>query len=939
MKKNKSLDSAHYIVGIDLGTTNSAVAFVNVQDETSQVETFRIPQLTAPATVERLKTLPSFHYQPARGEFQPGDLTLPWIDDHRRALVGAFARDHGAEVPGRVAVSAKSWLCHSGVDRSAALLPWHGESNVKHHSPGTIAESYLEHIRMAWDHDYPDAPLAKQELVLTVPASFDEVARELTLAAARNAGLPNLCLIEEPQAAFYAWMNHATDEDARALTPGQIVLVCDIGGGTTDLTLIQVDVDENESLAYRRVAVGEHLILGGDNLDLALAHHLEEREGFGQLSPAAWSTLVRRCQQAKEALLHPDAPQSTTINLPVRGRRIVGGTRQIEVTRDEVAQLLVDGFLPPVTLNDRPATRSSGFQEFGLPYAPDAAITRYLTAFLVEHAEQLGHTALGAVRPDHILFNGGFFASPILRNRLLTVLKSLLETGDGWVPGVLENPHLDLSVAQGAARYGLARRGKGVRISGGLPRAYYLGVGHADPAQPPEAVCLLPAGLEEGASVELSERTFKLLIRQPVEFPLFRSNVRLKDRPGDLIASTDAALRPMPAIKTVVQSGRTLSAETVEVQLHALLTEIGTIELWCAESGGRKRKWQLEFDVRASAQAEPGFSQEIRTVAEVPDEAVVESSLTVLNRVLGPERSAVPNRLVKELETACAMERASWPPSLLRSWFEDLMGLESSRQRDIETESRWLNLLGYAMRPGYGFSADDWRIQQLWQIFNDGVAYPRNEMCRAEWWILWRRVAGGLNDVQQRKLASPLIASWSARIRSVPGRKPEKMKTFQFGDHECAECWRLLGSLERLRPATKEKLGNLLLQWIVRKGSGVSNGAAVWALGRIGARIPAYGPLNTVVRTEVVEKWVAELLQQPNADPEVSFAFMQMCRLTGDRYRDVSDELRQQVLAWMDANDAPQHPMDLVRDGGVLAAEEQNHSFGESLPPGLHICG
>ncbi len=949
MKTSNPFEPARYIVGIDLGTTHSAVAFIDAQGDLSQVETFAIPQLTASATVERLNTLPSFHYQPARGEFTDEDLALPWSDGVRRPLVGAFARDHGATVPGRVIVSAKSWLCHSGVDRSAALLPWHGESNVKHHSPGAVSGYYLEHIRMAWDHEHPDAPLAEQNLVLTVPASFDEVARELTLAAAQRAGLPDLCLIEEPQAAFYAWMNSADPAEKRALKPGQVVLVCDIGGGTTDLTLIQVDAGEEGDLSYRRIAVGDHLILGGDNLDLALAHHLEERAGGEKLSPAAWSTLVRRCQQAKEALLQPDAPESHTINLPVRGKSVVGGTRQIEVARDEVVRLLADGFLPPVTLLDRPETRKSGFQEFGLPYAPDAAITRYLTAFLSEHADPLGPSDRGAVRPDHILFNGGFFSSPVLRERLLSALTSAFDADDGWEPGVLDNPHLDLAVAHGAVRYGLARSGEGVRISGGLPRAYYLGVGHADSDQPPpcraglerrrKAVCLLPAGLEEGASITLSDRTFQLLIRQPVEFPLFTSSVRLQDQPGDLVAANDPSLRPMPAIKTVVQSGRKRSAETVEVELHASLTEIGTIEVWCAEVKGRKRKWQLEFDVRGTTRSDVDAGGENADGADVSGETVVQDCLDVLSRALGPEQAIAANRMVKELEAATGMERNTWPPALLRGWFEELMEHKSSRKRDAETEGRWLNLLGYAMRPGYGFSVDDWRIKQLWPLFNEGVSHPRNEMCRAEWWILWRRIAGGLSETQQKQLATLLVGAWYARIRNVPGRKPEKMKNFQFGDHESAECWRLLGSLERIRPAVKEKLGGLMSQWVLRKGAKVSNGAAVWALGRVGARVPSYGSLNSVVRAEVVEPWIAKLIREPAGHPEVSFAVMQMSRLTGDRYRDVSGEVRKQVVTWMKAGGSPEHHIELVHKGGSLDTGEQNRSFGEALPPGLHISG
>ena len=337
-------------------------------------------------------------------------------------------------------VSAKSWLSHSGVNREAALLPWHGAEDVIKLSPGNASSRYLAHIRNAWDNAHPDQPLAEQSVVLTVPASFDEIARELTVEAARAAGLPRLCLLEEPQAAFYAWMRNGERLDE--MTPGQTILVCDIGGGTTDLTLIETrEGSGQEPLSYHRIAVGEHLLLGGDNLDLALAHHVEQKLGESdRLAPAVWSVLVRRCQQAKEILLQAEAPETFTISLPARGRSVIGGSRQVVLNRRDVLEQLVSGFLPDVQKGERPAARRSGFQEFGLPYAPDAAITRYIMAFLEDQ---------GQSEPDYILFNGGFFESEVLRNRLLAVLEKALN----WKPKVLKTRRLDLAVAHGAAEY------------------------------------------------------------------------------------------------------------------------------------------------------------------------------------------------------------------------------------------------------------------------------------------------------------------------------------------------------------------------------------------------------------------------------------------------------------------------------------------------------
>ncbi|HEV3024068.1 MAG TPA: Hsp70 family protein, partial [Pirellulales bacterium] len=470
--ENPSSDTpARYSVGIDLGTTNSAVAFVDSTEDRWRVRTFAVPQLVAAAEVEPRETLPSFHYEAGDGEFPAGALGLPWGAKDRNYAVGCFARDHGAALPGRLIVSAKSWLCHTGVDRTAELLPWHGAPDVERLSPVEASSRYLEHIREAWDHRFATDPLAQQDVVLTLPASFDEVARELTVKAAKLAGLPRVVLVEEPQAAFYAWIHAHGDDWQRLVQPGQKILVCDIGGGTSDFTLIRVRRGEGAKVAFHRVAVGEHLVLGGDNLDLALAHHVERKLACdGALAPQQWAVLVRTCRLAKETLLADEPPERYVLSLPGSGSKLIGGGLQIEVTREEVQSVLVEGFLPRTRLDEQPLARRSGFQEFGLPYAPDAAITRYLAAFLTAHRhvatgdepEPAGHDP---AQPDLVLFNGGFFASPLLRKRLLEVLGSWFGERGAWTPHVLANERLDLAVAQGAAYYGMVRRGAGVRIS------------------------------------------------------------------------------------------------------------------------------------------------------------------------------------------------------------------------------------------------------------------------------------------------------------------------------------------------------------------------------------------------------------------------------------------------------------------------------------------
>ncbi|MGC1273713.1 MAG: Hsp70 family protein, partial [Planctomycetaceae bacterium] len=457
MKEELGDRNARFIVGIDLGTTNSAVAFADAEDAHLVVEIFPVPQLVAAGQVERRETLPSFHYQPAAGEIPAESLAMPWNKkpDH---VVGAFARDQGLKAPGRVIASAKSWLCHPGVDRTADLLPWHGAADVDRLSPVDASARYLGHVRAAWNHTHPEHPLEQQDVVLTLPASFDEVARELTVRAAQKAGLPRVVLIEEPQAAFYAWINKHRDDWQTRVDAGQTILVCDIGGGTSDFTLIRARPAEGGNVAFHRVAVGEHLILGGDNLDLAIAKHLEETlTDGGKLDTRPWESLIRQSRVVKETLLGENAPANLTVSLAGRGSGLIGGAMQVTADREKLRSLLLEGFLPEVPLDAKPQTVRSGFQEFGLPFAADPAITRHLAWFLTSHWEVLVDEAtvslseprpsgsahrpaltdkrsltVAALKPDAVLFNGGFFVSPVLRERLLQVLGGWFSEV-GWV--------------------------------------------------------------------------------------------------------------------------------------------------------------------------------------------------------------------------------------------------------------------------------------------------------------------------------------------------------------------------------------------------------------------------------------------------------------------------------------------------------------------------
>ncbi len=931
---------SRYVVGIDLGTTNSAMTYVDTAETPWRVRTFAVPQLVAAGQVESREILPSCLYQPAPHEFSPEALRLPWRPADPAWIVGLFARDRGALVPGRLTVSAKSWLCHSGVDRTAPLLPWHGAPDVEKLSPVEASARCLAHLREAWDAQHPGEPLAAQDIVLTLPASFDEVARELTVKAAAQAGLSRVVLIEEPQAAFYAWINAHAGDWERHVSPGQKILVCDIGGGTSDFTLIRVRGEPDGRVRFHRVAVGEHLILGGDNLDLALAHFVERRlGGEGTLEPRQWAVLVRTCQKVKETLLGNEAPERVTVHVGGTGSRLLGGGTQVELTREEVRELLLDGFFPRVGLEEKPAPRRSGFQEFGLPYAPDPAVTKYLAAFLTAHRhvalEESDRGEHDPARPDLVLFNGGLFESQAIRDRVLEVLTSWFQqepsgSASPWRPVVLANDRLDLAVARGAAYYGMVRRGQGVRIAAGLARTYYIGVEN----EPPAAVCLVPAGVEPGQDVDLASRSFDLRVSEPVEFPLYVSSTRLVDRPGDLLPIDREQMTPLPPIRTVLKTGKKREAGSLTVQLHARLTEIGTLELWCSELAGR-RSWRLQFDVRSATQTDIAAQESPGDREGVLDEAVWQRCEALIEATFGSASCDKPEGLVKRLAEAVGLGRGEWPTSLLRRIWEALIEREPGRRRSPTHEARWLNLLGFALRPGYGLALDDWRVAETWRCLQ-GKLIHASPMCRAEWWVLWRRIAGGLTAGQQQALADPLLGPIRAlhhQLTTGRGRGGD----FSAGSHETAEIWRFLGALELLPSTTKIELGGMLFDLLPKRKVEATRPAIFWALARLGARQPVYGPLNTVVPAETAAAWLKKLIELDAQDPMALLAAMQIARRTGDRYRDVPDKLRNHVLDWLARHEAPAHFLQLVRDVGQLDADEQGMVFGESLPKGLRI--
>ena len=606
------MSEPRYAVGIDLGTTHSVLSYVDLEvSEGEEVvqQVLPIPQLTAAGTIEDRPVLPSFLYLPHPDELTAADLALPWAETMSHA-VGELARNLGARTPIRLVSSAKSWLCHPGVDRREALLPNEAPEEIERLSPLTASVRYLEHLREAWNHQFPAHPLHQQALTLTVPASFDPAARELTAEAAEQAGLSNLVLLEEPQAALYSWIQATEGNWREQVQVGDLILVVDVGGGTTDLSLIAV-TERDGALELNRIAVGEHILLGGDNMDLALAHVVRAKlaaEGK-KLEPWQLQALTHGCRGAKETLLADPDSGPVPVVVPSRGSKLVGGTLRTELTFEEVSRTLVDGFFPVVKADARPASRSRGaLTRLGLPYAQDAAVTRHLAAFLgrqagaaadLEGFEQEGEF----LRPTRILLNGGVFKAAILSERMLGVVNGWLKTAKAPAAQLLEGANLDLAVARGAAYYGHARRGRGVRIRGGTARSFYVGIESAMPAvpgmEPPvQALCLAPFGMEEGTEAALPPQEFGLVVGEPVRFRFFGSSVRREDQVGTLLESwDDEEMEELPEIEANLPAEGKTPGEVVPVQLHAAVTEVGTLRLEAVPRSGEK-PWKVEFNVR-----------------------------------------------------------------------------------------------------------------------------------------------------------------------------------------------------------------------------------------------------------------------------------------------------------------------------------------------------
>ncbi len=919
-----------YIVGIDLGTSNTVVAYAAPGKQ--RVELFEIEQLVGPGKVAARALLPSVRYHALPGEISSRDLQLPWAqgttaEGGETAITGRLALDLGAQVPGRLVASAKSWLSHGAVDRMAPILPWGAGDDVAKVSPVDASASYLAHVRGAWLQRFPLAPLEQQQIVLTVPASFDEGARALTLEAARRAGLPTLRLLEEPQAAFYDWLFRHKESLAEELADTRLLMVCDVGGGTTDLSLIQVALrDGVPELA--RIGVGNHLMLGGDNMDLALAHRVEALlpGNAGRLSAARFAQLAARCRVAKEQLLAADAPPAVSLTLLGSGSRLIGGARSIELQRDEVRQLLVDGFFPRVAPDEPVQQRRAALVEFGLPYPADPAITRHVGAFLKRHADAARRALAGTSAeqqlpvPDTLMFNGGVFRAGVLAERL----RSTLDDWRGAPLRILHNDNPDIAVARGAVAYALVRAGHGRRIGGGSARSYFLVL--EDGGSEARGICILPRGIEDGREIRLADRSFSLRLGRPVRFHLASSVADTRYLPGEIAALTDEDFVRLPPIATVLPVQADSAAREVRVQLISAMTEVGTLELHCVSEEDAARRWLLEFQLRGAG----GEGSEPADSAALP--AGFGAALERIECIFGTRAQAPGSKEVRRLRGQLEHllgKRDNWDLPLLRALFDALMLRARRRRRSAEHERVWLNLAGFCLRPGLGEALDGWRIEQLCTLLEPGIEYVGESQNWSEWWTLWRRAAGGLPAAIQEEL----LAGLGPALEALEARPRNALATAIAGSYD--DMLRLLASLERLPAGHKSEIGEWLLE---RLRNGSAKPLGWWALGRIGARRPLYGSAHQVVAPEFAARWLQALLALDWRKVEpAAFAATQIACLTGDRSRDLAADLRAEVLVRLAAIHASASWLAQIKTVVELDETDQRRAFGESLPAGLRL--
>lgn len=888
------------IVGIDLGTSNTAIA--RFEPQGNALEIVPMTQRISATEVGERPLLPSFLYLPGEYELPAESTSLPW-DAERRYLVGEFARYQGARVPGRCVVSAKSWLAHRAVDPTEPVLPWERASDLEPVSAVATMTRYLEHIIEAWNYRFPNDSLQASEVVVTIPASFDDLARKLTAGAAASVGLP-VRLLEEPQAAFYSWLWHRRKDWKKHISPGDVVLVCDIGGGTTDFTLIRYREDGE----LERVAVGDHLMLGGDNLDIALAYLVEPRLPE-KLNGLQWGVLRQQCRACKELLLGEEAPTEATVTVPGAGSKLFSAALSTEVTQKEVLDLVLDGFFPEIEYEDVLLKgKARGLKELGLPFESDPAIPRHLSRFLHAHSDHF---------PTKVLFNGGAAAATVVRERIVAVLnqwRKELQLEQALVE--LENAEAHLAVARGAAWYGHQRQSAGLVVEGGTARSYYLGL--ADN----KAVCVIPSSAREGQTVELAEPKLKLRVGEAVAFPLFSSSKRTKDEPGLLTETRD--LSPLPTLQTEIKAKESEKAKEIPVSLASEVTPVGTLDIHFLSDS--KQEYRLEFSVRDGV-AGSASTDLARKEVEVSRELI---SFTFKSKPKALKQAKWrPKSLLLGLEESMGSSRDDWAPVVLRTFWDTYWSVESRRGVSPEYESSWLNGLGFCLRPGFGMPLDEWRVLQLEKLLDSWLQFPREDKVKAQFYILWRRVAAGLRKSLQVRVWDQIHPHFLAGRKHIKTRNKGNP-----GKEDGKEMLRAAVSLERID--VEEKLR--LAETILGNFSGLRE--ELWLLARLLARNPLDpGARTTVIPPDEMARLIPEILSGPWKNHKFGLeALVNMSQKCGDSERELTSETFDSVQQALQSAGATEKLLARLRGELSRTQEEAAALYGDSLPLGLRLA-
>jgi hypothetical protein len=866
------METQRYIVGIDLGTTNCVLSFYDLLKPESGIHQYRIIQAGKYGYEESLPLLPSFLF----------------LQDDQTEVVGLWAKTQGAKIPTRLVHSAKSWLTNPAANRREKILPAEAPANERKISPMEASSAFLIHICRSWNQTIAKGNealfLQEQEIILTIPASFDEVARNLTLEAAKLAGLKYVTLLEEPQAALYAWIMEHGSESFHA---GETILVCDVGGGTSDFSLIDV-LNHTE---LQRMAVGKHLLLGGDNMDAALCHYIENKIGE-PLDLSQHLLLLQQAREVKEIFFSAQPPASHSFFLSGKGSHVVAGGVSCHVTRKEIEAILLEGFFGLYGWEEAiQLKKGGGIRQMGLPFENDPSITKHLASFLAKNGN--------GKKPSCVLFNGGSLKPKMFQQRILDSL-------DLWFIEkkslrVLQSSHLDLSVSRGAAYYGKMRQLGKATIGGGSPRTYYLEV---EINGCKSALTVLPRGTAEDTRM-LSEKEFLLSPNTPVSFQLYHSTTRMHDSAGSLVEILEEDLTSLPPVKTICQFGKKEQKNKIPVQLEIYLTAIGIVELWILSKTTQYR-WKLEFQLNAHL-------NEMRLADQALDVQLLEKAQLEIQEAFAVGSKGKLNSVISALEACLEKEKKLWPPSVLRSLFETLLMQADKRRLSVQYESRFWNLSGFFLRPGTGYPLDDFRLKQLWKLILFDFKKTTNEEVLIQQWICYRRISAGLNKGQQIQLYSELVQSKT------------KKKGYAYAEH-----LRALASLELVDIHSKIKLGNQLLKKIK---SQEGEPCDYWALGRIGARQLLYGTIANVIPPEICENWVRQLLNVPIHE-YVSFTLAQLARGAQCRSIDLSPQLVQEIEPLVGEAGFTE----LLLSERSLTFHETERLFGDSLPIGLTLA-